>query len=127
MAEAACVQHHFWPDTISSDLHVFNLQTPVVDLPTTLSKFLYLGMKLENVIRAASTRAADAMNQPQLGRLQAGLPADVSVLKIVEGRHALFDSQGEERIASQRLVPVYTFKNGARFDCNVEYDNKEQL
>ena len=89
-----------------------------------MSKFLHLGMKLEDVIGAASTRAADAMNQPQLGRLQAGLPADVSILKLVEGRHILLDSGGEERIASQRLVPVHTFKNGARFDCNVAYDNK---
>jgi dihydroorotase len=126
VSQAACARHNFWPDTISSDLHIFNLQTPVVDMPTTMSKFLHLGMPLENVIRAATLRAADAMNQPQLGRLQVGLPADVSVLKIVEGRHALIDSEGEKQIASQRLVPVCVFKDGARSDCKVDYDNEEQ-
>jgi dihydroorotase len=121
VSEAACARHNFWPDTISSDLHVFNLQMPVVDMPTTLSKFLHLGMKLEDAIRASTSRAADAMNQPQLGRLQAGLPADVSVLQLVEGDHVLIDSEGEERIASQRLVPICVFKDGARFDCEVNY------
>jgi dihydroorotase len=122
VSEAACARHGFWPDTISSDLHIFNLQTPVVDMPTTLSKFLHLGMKLEDAIRAATSRAADAMNQPQLGRLQVGLPADLSVLKLVEGEHVLVDSEGEKRIASQRLFPVCVFKEGTRFDCKVNYE-----
>ena len=115
VAEVAGPRHGFWPDTISSDLHIFNLSKPVVDLPTTMSKFLHLGMSLEAVIRASSARAADAMNQPQLGRLQSGLPADITVLQKVEGYHVLTDSGGQERIASHRLVRVCVFKDGERF------------
>ena len=121
VAEAACARHNFWPDTISSDLHIFNLVSPVVDLPTTMSKFHHLGMSLENVIRAATTRAAEAMNQPQLGRLQVGRPADITVLQMDEGRHVLTDSASEERIASRRLVPICVFKNGERSACHTEY------
>ena len=38
--------------------HHFNLLGPVVDLPTTMSKFLYLGMPMEKVIRAATAAPA---------------------------------------------------------------------
>ena len=123
VAEAAGARYNFWPDVISSDLHVFNLQTPVVDMPTTMSKFLHLGMDLESVIRASTARAADAMHQSQLGRLQVGLPADISVLQLVKGSHHLIDSEGEERVATRRLVPICVFKDGARFDCQVNYEN----
>ena len=122
VAEAAGPRHDFWPDTISSDLHIFNLAEPVVDLPTTLSKFLHMGMSLESVIRAASARAADAMNQPNLGRLQSGLPADVTILQNAEGSHVLTDSGGQKRMVSQRLVPLCVFKDGDRFDCQTNYE-----
>lgn len=123
VAESACMKHDFWPDSISSDIHIFNLKTPVIDLPTTMSKFLYLGMPLEKVIQRATFNPAAMMNQQhQFGLLAAGRTADVTALKLVEGRHSLIDSEGAERIASSRLVPVCVFKNGERVDCDVEYE-----
>ena len=121
VAEAACARG-FWPDAISSDIHKFNLQTPVIDLPTTMSKFLYLGMPLETVIQCVTSNPATMMNrQNEFGLLEQGRAADITVLKLVEGEHSLIDSEGEERIASSRLVPVCVFKNGERVDCDCEY------
>ncbi len=116
IAEAACSVHQFWPDTISTDLHIFNLAAPVVDLPTTMSKFLHLGMRLEEVVCAATARPADAMGQPQLGRLRAGDPADVSILQLLEGEFTLTDSHGETRTAAHKLAPIGVFKNGVYQD-----------
>ena len=48
----------FRPGTISSDLHVYNLEGPVFDLATTMSKFLHLGLSLDEVV--AMTTGAPA-------------------------------------------------------------------
>jgi dihydroorotase len=122
VVEPACQAHGFWPDTISSDIHKFNIESPVLDLPTTMSKFLHLGMPLERVIQCTTSNPAAAMRQQhQLGRLLPGRQADITVLQLVEGRHPLVDSDCVERIASRRLVPVCVFKNGRRFACRVDY------
>jgi dihydroorotase len=122
VAEPACQQHGFWPDTISSDIHKFNIDTPVHDLPTTMSKFLHMGMALERVIQCTTSNAAAAMRQQHhLGRLAPDRQADITVLQLVEGKHTLVDSEGIKRIASHRLLPVCVFRNGRRFDCHVDY------
>jgi dihydroorotase len=54
IAEAALADG-FRPDTISSDLHRFNVASPVHDLATTLSKFLLLGLSVDEVIAMATT------------------------------------------------------------------------
>jgi dihydroorotase len=121
IAEPACQRHGFWPDTISSDIHKFNLAGPVFDLPTTMSKFLHLGMSVEKIIQCVTANAAAAIHkQDRLGRLLPGRPADITLLKLVPGSHVLTDSTGEQRTASRRLVPVCVFKNGRRTDCRDE-------
>src|SRR5262249_47638103 len=78
-AEKALAQQ-FLPGTISSDVHQFNVNGPVFDLATTLSKFLHLGMTLEQVIERASANPARTFAFPSgLGTLREGAPADVAV------------------------------------------------
>jgi dihydroorotase len=121
IAEPACQKHGFWPDTISTDIHKFNINGSVIDLPTTMSKFLHLGMKLENVIQCVTANPADAMGQGhRIGRLLPDRSADLTLLKLIPGRHELADSVGDKRSASQRLVAVCAFKNGRRFDCRTD-------
>ncbi|MBI82372.1 MAG: hypothetical protein CMJ81_04175 [Planctomycetaceae bacterium] len=118
IAEPACQQHDFWPDTISTDIHKFNLHGPVFDLTTTMSKFLYLGLPLEKVIRATTLEPAQAMRlSDRFGRLAAGRQADVTLLRLEHGSFHLRDVKHQERVANQRLVPVMVFKNGQRADC----------
>lgn len=119
VAEKACQAHDFWPDIISTDLHRFNILGPVFDLPTTMTKFLHLGMSLESVIRCTTANPAAAIGkQDALGRLLPGRAADITILEQVAGRHPLRDSEGVERIAGRRLLPVCVFKDGKRFDCS---------
>jgi len=118
VAEPACRTFEFWPDTISTDIHQFNLHGPVVDLPTTMSKFLYLGMPLEQVIRATTSAPAAAMRlQERLGTLAAGLQGDIVLLKREQGRFPLLDTELQTRIASERLVPIKVCKRGAWSAC----------
>ena len=120
VAELACQKFSFWPDTISTDLHQFNLRGPVVDLPTTMSKFLYLGMPLEHVIRATTSAPAAAMRlEHQLGMLQLGRQADIVLLKRERGSFPLTDVENQIRIAPERLIPVSVCKRGQWTACGI--------
>jgi len=112
VAERAAAAGWF-PDTISSDIHSGNVNGPVVDLPTTLSKFLMLGMPLEAVIRAATTAPTAALKIPgQPGMLGEGAPADVAILEMQEGEVTLTDSLRQTRRARRRLAHVTTIRGG---------------
>jgi dihydroorotase len=105
----------FLPDVISTDLHTGNILGPVYDLPTTLSKFLHLGLSLEQVIAAATQAAARTIGRPDLGALRVGGPADLAVFDLVEGEFELFDTHGHSRLVRRRLMPVYTVAGGRAF------------
>ena len=121
VAEPACQKFGFWPDTISTDLHHFNLLGPVVDLPTTMSKFLYLGMPMEKVIQAATSAPAAAMRMgDRIGTLREGMDADVVLLRHERGTFPLTDVEGVTRHSPERVVPVRVCKRGAWSGCTGE-------
>lgn len=101
------------PGTISSDVHQFNVNGPVFDLATTLSKFLHLGLTLEQVIERAATNPANTFGFPKgLGTLREGATADVAVFTLAEGDFEFVDAQRQKRIGHRKLVPVATVKAG---------------
>lgn len=113
VAEPACREFGFWPDTISTDIHQFNLHGPVYDLPTTMSKFLYLGMPLEQVIKAATSSPAKAMKiDDRVGSLAVGKQADIVLLQREEGQFPLTDVEHQVRIGKERLVAKSVCKRG---------------
>ena len=112
IAEPACRQHGFFPDTISTDLHQFCIHGPTYDMPTTMSKLLHLGMPLEKVIEASTSAPARAVNLHNRGRLAPHMLADVALLRFREGETDLVDVEGNVRTATQRLERVNTIKSG---------------
>ena len=100
------------PDVISSDIHQMSVQGPMFDMPTTLSKFLNLGMSLPDVIERATSKAAHAMHCPDLGTLATGKPADVALFRIEEGDYTFYDSQMNKRRGSSQLVNTLTLVDG---------------
>jgi dihydroorotase len=101
------------PATISSDLHQYNIYGPVHDLATTVSKFLHLGMPLAEALRKTTEAPARTLRQEEvLGTLRPGAVADVALFELQEGEFPLTDSQGETRLARQRLFPVATVRAG---------------
>ncbi len=102
------------PDTISSDLWVGNVNGPVYDLPTTMSKFLHLGMKLVEVVRAVTATPASVIGKlGEIGTLKPGSSADVAVFKMKEGKFPLVDSYGVGRTGSKLLVPIKVVRGGS--------------
>ena len=122
VAEPACEKYGFWPDTISTDLHHFNLRGPVVDLPTTMSKFLYLGMPVKDIVQAVTLNAARAMRvDDRLGSIQTGKQADITLLKLEKGLFALSDAEGVIRHSSQRLTAEFVCKRGVWHRCGLPH------
>jgi dihydroorotase len=113
VAEAALADG-FRPDTISSDLHRFNVPMPVQDLATTLSKFLLLGLPIDDVVAMATATPAAALGRSaEFGTLGVGAPADLTVLALEDAAVTLEDSRGVTRQARQRLVPTAVVRDGA--------------
>ncbi|MEM2875384.1 MAG: amidohydrolase/deacetylase family metallohydrolase [Candidatus Bathyarchaeia archaeon] len=101
------------PDTISTDLHVMNVNGPVYDLPTTMSKFLLLGMPLYDVIRASTTKPAEVIGKEnEVGTLKPGASADLAIFKLEEGRFAFVDVNGNKKIGRQRLRVTNVVRGG---------------
>lgn len=100
------------PDVISSDIHQVSIQGPMFDLPTTLSKFLNLGMSLPDVIERATSRPAAAMRRPDLGTLAPGSVADVALFQIEDGDYTFHDIHMNARTGNQRLICTETLIDG---------------
>ncbi len=111
-AERALAQD-LLPGTISSDVHQFNVNGPVFDLATTLSKFLHLGLTLEQTIERVTRNPSRVFGHlNDLGTLKEGAEADVAVFALEEGDFDFFDAMGQKRVGHRKLRPVATVKAG---------------
>jgi dihydroorotase len=103
----------FFPDVISSDVHILCEHGPAFDLLHTMSKLICLGMPLNEVIRAATARPAEALRRPDLGTLAVGAAGDATILNQAEGGFDYVDVMGERLQGDQRLE-VETIVLGGR-------------
>ncbi len=99
----AMIANGFYPDTISSDVHALCIEGPAFDQVTTMSKFLLLGMPLDDVIKLSTVNAAMALRRPELGTLKPGSPGDATVLSVREGEFEFADAVGEQQTGKQKI------------------------
>lgn len=112
VARAALAQG-FPPDTISTDLTVGGAAGCVKDLPTTMGKFLNLGLPLAEVVRAVTATPAAVLGRSgELGTLRPGAAGDVAVVDLEEGRFEFEDAHGARLTGVRRLVPALTVRAG---------------
>jgi dihydroorotase len=103
----------FLPDYISTDLAMPNLHHVTFDLPTTISKFVTLGLSLEEALSKCTNAPAVKMGrEEEIGRLQEGGLADVAIFDVVEDDHVFEDYFGDKLKAKERILPVMTIRKG---------------
>jgi dihydroorotase len=103
----------FGADSISTDIYNLNINGPVFDMPTTMSKLLYLGMSFDDVLLRSTANPARVVNRLDgMGTLRVGGPADVALLAVEEGSFQLIDSQKNAVTARQRIVCRATVCHG---------------
>ena len=106
------VQQGFYPDAISTDLHTGSMNGAMMDMPTTMSKFLVMGMPLAEVVARSTDAPARAIQRPELGHLSPGAEADVAVLRVMEGRFRYADGSRGTLEGDRRILAELTVKAG---------------
>ena len=109
----AAIAEGFAPDTISTDLCLTNYQHITIDMPTTLTKFMALGLSLEQVLQRATIEPARSLPAERgHGRLAEGVAADIALFEIESGDFTYEDFFGNPLRADKRLVCRGTVKDG---------------
>jgi len=109
---AAAIQQGFYPDTISTDLHTGSMNGAMMDMLTTMSKILVLGVPLKEVVRQSTMNPAVAIQHPELGHLGVGAEADVAVLRVAQGSFRYMDGSRGTFEGDRRLQCEMTLKGG---------------
>ena len=105
----------FLPDTFSTDWTPEGRTVQVIDFPNVMSKFLMLGMSLDQVVACATVHASRAFPVfHDRGTLKQGAPADVAVLELREGSFDFDDNFGNKQTGRQKLFPIATVLGGKR-------------
>ena len=101
------------PQTISSDLHAYNVDGPVYDLATIATKFLHLGIPIDDVIaKVTSVPAQTVLMSDHIGTLRIGAWGDAVIFELRPGEFQLVDTHGQIRTGHQKLEPIVIIKNG---------------
>jgi dihydroorotase len=97
------MEQGFGPDSLSTDLHGHSVLLPDATMPSVMSKFLTMGMALEEVVMRSTVTPAREIQRPELGTLSPGGCADVAVFELREGEFGFVDS-GRARLRGQRRL-----------------------
>ncbi len=102
----------FFPNTISTDLHIGSMNAAMKDMLNVMSKFMLMGMDLKEVIKASTWSPAQAIKREELGNLSVGAPADIAVLNLRKGDFGFFDYTGYKQEGKEKLECEMTVRDG---------------
>ena len=120
----AAIEQGFFPDTITTDAtpKTLNTSSAMKNLPFTLSKFMAMGMSLQQVIATVTGTPAKILGQEgTIGTLAPGAYADVTIVKCIDKEVVFQDSKGNKLTGYQLLVPYVTIANGSITYCRTEF------
>ena len=106
------IRQGFWPDSISTDLHIGSMNAGMKDMTNVMSKILSQGVPLFDVIKMSTWNPAQQMKRTGLGHLSEGAVADIAVLRLDHGRFGLVDAQRARLMATKLLVCEMTIRDG---------------
>jgi dihydroorotase len=100
------------PDSISTDLHIGSMNAGMKDMLNVMSKFLGMGMPLDDVVLRSTWNPAREIHREELGNLSVGAPADIAVLRLVKGDFGFVDTYGARKRGTEKLVGELTVRDG---------------
>ena len=106
------IQQGFIADAISSDLHTGSMNSGMKDMTNLMSKFLCMGLPIQDVILRSTWYPAKMMSRPELGNLSVGTEADVAIFSLSKGNFGFLDISGEKVKGTQKLVAELTIRAG---------------
>ena len=104
------VKQGFIPDSISTDLHTGNFT--VLSMANVMSKFLAMGVPLQDLIRRSTVNPAQEIHRPDLGTLSVGKEADIAVLEQLNGHFSYIDCGLARMDGKGKLIARMTVRAG---------------
>ena len=109
---APAVKQGFAPNSFGTDLHRFSMNSAMKDMTNVMSKFMALGLSLNDVIQIATWNAAKAIKHEELGNLKVGSVADLAIFRVREGTFGFTDSAGKTITGDKKLETEMTIREG---------------
>lgn len=106
------IKQGFIANTISSDLHTGSMNSAMKDMCNLMSKFLNMGLSVQDVILRSTWNPARVINRPELGNLSVGSEADVAIFSLVKGDFGFLDITGVKLNGTRKLVAELTLRAG---------------
>ena len=106
------INQGFIANSISSDLHTGSMNSAMKDMSNLMSKFLNIGLSVQDVIIRSTWNPAKEIRRPDLGNLTVGAEADIAVFRLVKGNFGFLDNTGEKLKGTQKLVAELTIRAG---------------
>ena len=106
------VKQGFYPSSFGTDLHRFSMNSAMKDMANVMSKFMAMGLSLEQVVEIATWNTAKAIGHAELGNLKAGNPADLVLFRLREGDFGFMDSAGNSIGGNRKLEVEMTVRQG---------------
>ncbi|CAN5824295.1 amidohydrolase/deacetylase family metallohydrolase [soil metagenome] len=100
------------PNTFGTDLHRFSMNAGMKSMLNVMSKYLNMGMSLNDVVTRATWNAAKALKHEELGNLSEGSVADIAVLSLLKGNFGFTDAGGKRMQGNQKLEAEITIRAG---------------
>lgn len=105
-------QEGFMPNTISSDLHDQSMNGAMKDMSNVMSKFIAMGMTLQDVITRSTWNPATVIKRPDLGHLSPGAEADIAVFSLRKGNFGYTDVRRNKINGTEKLETELTLRAG---------------
>jgi dihydroorotase len=106
------IEQGFRPNTISTDLHTESMNRGMKNMANVMSKFLALGLSLQDVILRSTWNPAQVIHRPDLGTLSVGSVADVTVFNLMQGNFGFVDVRRKKLMGHEKLIAELTIRAG---------------
>lgn len=106
------IQQGFIADVISTDLHTGSMNGGMKDMANTMSKFLAMGLTLQDVVDRSTWQPALMINRPELGNLSVGTEADVAVFSVSKGDYGFIDIGADKIKGNRKMIAELTIRAG---------------
>lgn len=106
------IKQGFLPNSMSTDLHTGSMNGGMKDILNIMSKFINMGMPVEQVIESATWNPAQYIKRTDLGHLTVGAVADLTILNLRKGNFGYIDTQGKKMMGDQKLECELTLREG---------------
>ena len=106
------IQQGFIADVISSDLHTGSMNSGMKDMTNLMSKFMSMGLSIQDVILRTTWNPAKVIKRPELGNLSIGSVADVAVFSVRKGDFGYLDVRGWKNKGTEKLEAEMTIRAG---------------